>query len=191
MTMAQFFWALITWLTVIVGWMVVADQQNYRELRKDRASRLNDIRDDLLAIEQDAVAFHTADEFSAPTAIALRRALGSLSRELTILGTCNFVEPAWSDSVIALRQACTASNQDANTFKQQDNFSETIGAIMAAKEDLDDLLVASLTEALLSNKPIQQSLRDLWLSTKKNLSQAYRKADEKYQAYLHQSDELD
>lgn len=145
----------------------LAGQQNYRKLRKGRASRLNDIRDDLLAIEQDAVAFHTADEFSAAAAIALRRALGSLSRELTILGTCNFVEPAWSDSVIALRQACTASNQDANTVKQQDHFSETIGAIMTAREDLDDLLVASLTEGLLSNKTIQQSLRDLWLSTKK------------------------
>lgn len=170
MTTAQFFWGIVTWLTVIVGWMVVADQQNYRELRKDRAARLNDIRAALLKIEEDAVSFHTAPEFSMASAFALRRGIGTLSRELTMLGDCKFIESSWSGLMIALRQSCTQTSQDERSFKQVDHFSARVGDIMVAREDLDDLLVAALTQALLGHKPIQSSLGDLWTALRARLA---------------------
>lgn len=170
MTTAQFFWGLVTWVTVIIGWMVVADQQNYRELRKDRAARLNDIRQILLKIEEDAVSFHTAAEFSGASAFALRRGIGTLSRELTILGNCKFIESSWYDLVIALRQACTETSQDEKSFEHVDHFSDRVGTIMVAREDLDDLLVVALTQALLSNKPIHNSLGDLWIGLRGRLA---------------------
>jgi hypothetical protein len=162
MTLGQFLWGVVTWLTVIIGWMVVADQQNFRELRKDRASRLNDLRDDLLEIEAQAIAFHTAESFGGAEALSLRRELGTVSRELSVLKECRFVETACEEAVIALRQACTDSNQDEKSFVQQEHFSECTGRIMAAREELDDLLVKSLTDALIANKPIGDSLQDVF-----------------------------
>lgn len=172
MTFTQFLWAFVTWLTVIVGWMVVADQQNYRELRKDRSSRLNDLRSKLLDVEHQAVDFHTADAFSESGAFILRRELGSLARELTILKDCKFIDMGCLELMVALRQACTEMNDTEVKFQKQVHFSERIGEIMAAREALDDRLSAGLTDALLSNKSIWDSLNDMWIQSGPRLQYA-------------------
>jgi hypothetical protein len=162
MTLSQFLWGLVTWSTVIIGWMVVADQQAFRELRKDRATKLDEVRKFLDCVEHNAITFHTAAQFENECAFRLRRSLGMLSRELNVLAKCQFIPDSSTDAVIALRQACTNDGQDSRTFKQCDYFSEDIGRIMAARDALEDLLSSSLTQTILCNKPIRASLKDIF-----------------------------
>lgn len=166
MTILKFIGQLVTWLTVIVGWIVVADQQSYRELRKDRAARLNDIRKALTEAEELAISFHTAEAYVRKDALAMRRKLLAIGRELTVLGDCNFVDKQASEAMLDLREACSGFNDSPATFVQQDHFSDAIGKIMSSRDELDDILVASLTQAILSNKTIVHSLRDLIVNGK-------------------------
>lgn len=175
---------LLTWLTVIVGWMVVADQQAFRELRKDRSAKLDDLRDALGDVERAAIEFHTAPAFSAENAFTLRRAIGSLSREISMLVRCRFMGPDCELAIIELRQACTEANQDEKTFQTCAHASERVGRIMAARDALDDQLSASLVEAILCTKPIIDSIRDIARKIWSDTRPIWAKASEKLRSSI-------
>lgn len=156
--------SVLTWLTVIVGWIVLADQQTFRELRKDRAARVNDLRASLQQIEKDAIAFHTAAQFSEADAFSLRRSIGLLSREISLLIQCKFISHECGLAVIELRETATDVGMDQKSFQQSAHQSELIGRIMAARQSLDDLLSFALVDTLLRNKSIIQSLTDCTLT---------------------------
>ena len=151
---------LVTWATVIVGWVVVSDLQDYRELRKDRSSRLSDIRVELAAIEKEAVKFHMAAEFDRASAQGLVRRLGSFSRELSMLRLCEYLLSDYAVEFVEFKQACTGTNFDWNpkTFRCQEPGAVLLGEIMVTRDALDDLIVASLTRTLTSSKSVLASI---------------------------------
>lgn len=149
----------VTWVLVIAGWLVVSDQQDDRELRKNRSVRIDEIRCRLAALEEAAVTFHTT-LFDHEKLFILKRRLGVLSNELALLKNCEFVHADCSIFVMRFRQACTADNVEPSTHEVQSVTSPLVGAIMAARDDLDLMLVRSLTLALTRHKSVLSSLRN-------------------------------
>ncbi|TPG50716.1 hypothetical protein EAH75_04570 [Rhodanobacter glycinis] len=151
---------LIAWLTVIIGWVVVSDQQNHRELRKDRSTRLTDLRAEIAGVEQDAIAFHTADTCDREKALALIRRLSHLTREIALLRRCEYLNDDCGEARVLFRQACTGENFDLNdaTFVKQHTESPVVGSIMAARDGLEELVIDSLTHTLTVNKSVWASV---------------------------------
>jgi len=155
---------LLTWATVVLGWAIVSDQQNHRELRKDRSARLSELRDEIAEIEVDAIAFHTSASFDRAKALALIRRLAVLSREFSFLGKCEYLSGDCSQTQIEFKKACTGTNFDLDplTFQTQLPEAPLLGDIMRSRDALDDFVAESLTQNLTSSKSVLASAHSIW-----------------------------
>lgn len=131
---------LVTWVLVVLGWMVVSDQNEQRELSKNGYARIVSVRDDLKLLEKRAVSFHTSS-FNSNDMNALARAISKLTKELSLLQKHEFVGLSTSMEAVALRRAMTLTNFEEPSHSKQSAGSPVVQGIEEACDSLDRQLI--------------------------------------------------
>lgn len=155
----------ITWLLVVIGWAIVSELQDFRELRKDRVSRLGELRKQLAEIEESVLAFHTA-EFDGRAVQQIQTGLSAVGRELSFLDKCRYIEGDYQDQLVDFRQACTEKNFDKSSHSALQHDDPVCLNIMATRAQLDSALigfqVAATTSGLSPIGVIWRVLKRWW-----------------------------
>ncbi|MGC5885696.1 hypothetical protein [Ralstonia pseudosolanacearum] len=129
---------IVTWLLVIIGWVVVHFLGEARERRKEVRSELDEIFAELREIETAACSLHCAEAFSG---IDGRHVLVSLeSAERRILRLRLYDDHEFSRAIIALRQAISLENFSVGEFVKQDGDSPILDEISWTTGELIDAL---------------------------------------------------
>lgn len=149
---------VITSSTVIIGWMVVSDQQEARELSKSRYTRIYAMRDDLRKIEDAAITYHTS-AFDQAKARSLIRSIKTFADELSHLKECGCIKFSTLQDVVSLRQAVTLKNcGSAATFEAQAVDSDFVMEIEAAVGTIDRQLLASAQSVATTPRTLRESV---------------------------------
>jgi hypothetical protein len=125
---------------VILGWVVVSNLQDYRELRKDRVARVSEVRKRLHEFEQEALDFHTS-EFQMQKVLSVVGSLSTLGRELHFLQACEYIAFEYQEPFVALRKACTNLNFDKQGHQVLDHADPLCLVIRSARDTLDAALM--------------------------------------------------
>ena len=127
----------VTWLIVLIGWFVIDKQNNRREQRKEIRAAIDALGEMLDVLEQDAINFHTSG-FDERKGSELRLAIQRLSARV---GRLSFSENVnLNTRIIDLRRAITLRNFESTNHNVQQNDSQIILTIAAAKDSLIDEL---------------------------------------------------
>lgn len=100
----------ISWLLVIVGWLVINSQHNRRETRKEIRAALNDLYEMLNEIEDDAFKYHTGGG-DAALSRKIKRRVGQLHSRVN-LAFINTIDTRCGSEIAAFRKAVTLQNFD-------------------------------------------------------------------------------
>jgi len=136
----------ITWALVLLGWAVVNELQDFREMRKERLVRVTELRRKLDDFEKTVLAFHTS-EFSGNENLIIQATLGSIARELKLLHDCRYIELQYENCLITFRVACTQVNFDKTSHQALSYDNLVCLSIMQAKGELDRTLLAAQFDA--------------------------------------------
>ncbi len=128
---------IITWGMVIAGWLVVNNQNNFREKRKETRAILNQLRSDLDAIEKQAFSYHTAQEALIELGRDIKLSLSRISRDIA---RHDLLPSGKRHPIVKLRQAITLKNFDTDCFLTQNTNCELLEEISATKDNLIDAL---------------------------------------------------
>lgn len=128
----------ITWLLVIVGWVVVHFLGEARERRKEVRSELDEIFAELREIETDACSLHCADTYSGIEGRHVLVALESVERR--ILRLRMYDDSEFLRAIVSLRQAISLKNFSISEFVKQDGDSPILAEISWTTEELIDVL---------------------------------------------------
>lgn len=158
-------WAIVgqtvTWLLVLLGWVVVNKLQDFRELRKDRIARISDLRNRMEVFEQKALNFHTS-EFDGKAVLMIISALRSIARELKLLKDCGYIDSIYEDDLVEFRQACTGINFDKTEHTARASDDDVCLAIVGTRETLDNVLVTAQCAAVRDGQTIADVFTDLF-----------------------------
>lgn len=162
---AQDSWALLaqigTWVIVVIGWLIVNNQNNNRERRKEIRQAIDKIVKKIEEIEQDALQFHQS-AFDDSSARALLLSLDKNSRSIAWL---KIVESEiYKKSIISFRRSITLNNFDPTTHVALDGNNAQLARISAAAENLVDLLESAYAAQYLRKMPMLMRFK-AWLGT--------------------------
>ncbi|MHB8580511.1 MAG: hypothetical protein ACYDA4_11720 [Ignavibacteriaceae bacterium] len=132
------FGQFVTWILVIVGWVVVNRQHDRRETRKEIRARLNELRDDLCKLEHLAEKYHiwpNHQESSARRIKVLLKRIGDGVDQIRLLN-----RQVHDARLVALRQAITYRNFDTESHRSQDLSGPLIAGINASVDELINAL---------------------------------------------------
>lgn len=131
----------VTWLLVVLGWLVVHRKTLERERRKEHREASQRIVNELREIEQEATAFHRSQQFDGDRAESLMwrvtRAIKSLQRPPLSTLQINI------SCLSQLRRSITLRNFDASSFSTQQASSEIVKDIRYATDDLIEEIEAA------------------------------------------------
>jgi hypothetical protein len=102
---------VVTWLLVIVGWLVVNWQSNLRETRKEIRERIDCLRDDILKLEDLSTRHHTVDNDPVRRA-EIKRLIAAVAASAKMIGDAGLSIEKRSQLIRDLRQAITLRNFD-------------------------------------------------------------------------------
>ncbi|WP_155760574.1 hypothetical protein [Stenotrophomonas maltophilia] len=149
---------ILTSTLVVLGWMVVSDQQEARELAKSRYARLYAIRDELRKIEISAVEYHTS-KFDLAKARSLTKSIKTVSDELAYLRECGGIAFSTSQDVFDLRRSITLSNCDSEaSYVAQDLDSKMITEIEAAVASIDRQILKAAQSVATTPRTLRASI---------------------------------
>lgn len=152
---------LVTWVLVIVGWMVVSDQQATRERSKNSTERLDAFRKQLAEVEHLAISFHTRT-YKVSDANNLLRKLGRLSREASYLRKQGLIGLGTSEDVRSVRSAITLKNFDRGNHVIQASDSPLVQTIESVCNNLDRQFVEASFQTFNSEKRLRDSLKEIF-----------------------------
>ncbi|NJC43841.1 UNVERIFIED_ORG: hypothetical protein FHT06_001080 [Xanthomonas campestris] len=152
---------IVTWLLVVVGWLVLSDQAERREIAKSYFSRLQQLREDLKKLEEDGRLFHAGD-YDEALAQRVARAERRLSVELSNLKSSGVVRFSLTQEAIRLRQALTARNFDRSSHEQQSWESGIQLEIAAAVDVVDRALFNAAHQIATTPISLRSSLRNVF-----------------------------
>lgn len=156
--MSRLIATFFTSLLVLLGWAVVGDLQDFRETRKDRAARLDKLRDRVTKVAENAISFHTKD-FDAQGALFLDSDMGILAREIETLRRCDYMPLDGTHQLIDFRRACTGANSVRSEHKAVGPQDKICVEIMAARAKLDDVLSRNIINTVKANRSIVESVK--------------------------------
>ena len=128
---------IIPWALVVGGWWIVNKQNNFRERRKETRAILNQLLDDLDAIEKQAFSYHTAKEALIELGRDIKISLSRISKDVA---RHDLLPSGKRHPIVKLRQAITLKNFDTDCFQTQNVNCELLDEISATKDDLIDAL---------------------------------------------------
>ena len=131
--------AVITWALVIVGWIVLADQQEMREAKKDGLTRLASLRKAASDAKERAVKFHT-NPFAAEEQVTVQALLSDLGHTSNFLERIGVVGAGWTSSLRTFRQAAQDENFDLSVHQPLTQSSPVVSAIVIAHLGFDRYL---------------------------------------------------
>lgn len=108
--------SFVTWLLVILGWVIVNSQHNHRENRKEYRAAIDKISTDLVDAEKKAIEFHTSD-YDELSANLMVRQITRIARKIASLG---LLENQNLKMIIDFRSAITFDNFEKSTHKKLD-----------------------------------------------------------------------
>lgn len=152
---------LVTWVLVVVGWLVVFDQNNYREVTKSVVKRIGELRVLLREIEAKAFQFHT-ENYDQRAAEELLRLLKRFSDELADLRAHEQVAGSVSNRSSELRRAITLKNFDQSSFAPVASDDELIGTIRGVTDATDRDLCRTASVKQMKPRPLFESIRDVF-----------------------------
>lgn len=126
-------------LLVIVGWIIVNEQNNSRESRKEERSRVDAFKKSLNELELLAFDHHIKGQDPTRT-LQIRRSISRVSSEMQMLQNCGMKLSHRGALVAALRQSITLKNFDTSSYVVQQMDSEILSDIGVA---IDKLTVAA------------------------------------------------
>lgn len=150
---------IVTWLLVVVGWIVVSDQQYHRELIKARREKLDDLRKKLRELEDSARKFHTTT-YDQPLMQSILRMSQGISLELSLLRNERVVGLGTIEDMVKLRQSITAGNFDESSHTDAPDAS-VLASIDEAYRTLDQQLATTASVIQTKRQTIFESLRDI------------------------------
>lgn len=135
----------VSWGLVVVGWLVINQQNNKRETRKEIRSALSALYELLHTIEDKALKYHTGngDPLESRT---LKRHLAQIYPRVG-LAFQSTIDCKYSREVFAFRQAVTLRNFDTASFAALDASDPFFESISNAREQL----VSKLEHAFLKH----------------------------------------
>lgn len=132
--------SFVTWLLVVLGWLVISDQNEYRDAAREAHQRLQVLRSTLIEIEKLAIQHHT-NGFCDELVRDLLRKLGDFSYEVSQLRNRKYVGIGVTHSIIDFRTAITGSNMDESSYQRLAVQSSIIDRIEQTRASIDrDLL---------------------------------------------------
>lgn len=149
--------AVVTWVLVVVGWIVVNDQNRHQEIARANHQRLNVLRALLDDIEQCALTLH-CDEYDETQSRRVRRLLKKAAIDCKLLAECGAMDSAWSSQMIKLRQAITLQNFDRSGFRRQASGSPILAAIESAKDSFEAYIATHTKTSLLVGRSVWTSI---------------------------------
>jgi hypothetical protein len=108
--------SVVAWFLVVIGWLVVSDQQDKREISKNAYSRLLSMRSELEIIEKEAVTHHTS-AYSLDRVRLILRKVAMISGEVSHLRRLGFLEPSCVTAILRFRSAITLHNFDQSSYQ--------------------------------------------------------------------------
>lgn len=148
---------IITWLLVVVGWLVLSDQQESRDFSKHVSQRLSELRKDLSLVEVLAKTHHTGS-FDLSSVQQIVGMLGSLSDELAYLRKERIVGMSTANLVADFRRAVTGNNMDQSSYSAVGLSSQLVIEILTSRQVLDRELLISSHAVMRSRRSISKSL---------------------------------
>lgn len=150
------------WILVILGWLVVADQQDFREQAKNCTARFLQLREQLIKIEDLAIKHHTTI-FEQTLVNEIIRSVGDLSYEISYLHTCGLVGAGVSNNMMEFRQSITSRNMDFSTYATKELNSELVLNIRNKRSSLDRDLMSSAHLSLSTPRRFRDSIKNVLL----------------------------
>lgn len=129
---------VVTWVLVIIGWLIVNWQHNKRIRRNETRERLDQVSESLLKLEQMAIEYHTAKKRDDKLACSIRAAMERIDRAIYRLGLANAAD--FNPKIIDLRRAITLQNFDSRKYERKNPSSEFIDRISHSTSELIELL---------------------------------------------------
>lgn len=150
---------VMTWGLVIVGWIVVSDQQYHRELIKARREKIDDLRKKLRELEELARKFHVAP-YDVDLAHCIMRLMTSVSMELSLLLKEKIIGIGTVNDMVSLRQSITAENFDMSSHQPIVDL-RIITKIDEASRTLDQQLAVASNLIQRKRQTILESIKDI------------------------------
>lgn len=150
--------ALVTWVLVILGWIVLADQQQSQTLRDHAISRIDKLKSKIDFLESKGISLHT-NNFKNSNSLEVTKELQNVAMELRYLKSADVIDDRWIALMIGFRQAMTRKNFEEKTFKVQPADGEIVKDISAAHAAIAAFLLSAQVHHLAARKSILDSLR--------------------------------
>ncbi len=136
--MGNEFYQVVTWVLVILGWVVV----HYLTVVRDRQKEIRDLKLKVIQAiseaETMAIEFHTAKGFDSAKAQKITSMIQRISSDMTRPPLASFQN--YSSVAKEFRQAITLKNFDASQYLSQQTSSEIVADISYAAEKITRIL---------------------------------------------------
>ena len=127
-------WNVVPWVLVIGGWVIVNQQNNSRETRKEIRARVDSFKKMVDEVEDAAVEHHTVAQDSMRCA-KIKRALTRLSSELHLISVFLSATDS-SRKLIRLKQAITLKNFESHRYAPVSPGEPLVSEVGSAADDL-------------------------------------------------------
>lgn len=155
--------SLVTWILVVLGWMVVSDQQEQRETRKDALARISDFREQVRELEKDVRAHHMSD-WDGDRVRQLQRRFHTLGQEATLLKKMGCFEPKWIEVVRDFKVQSLLKNCDKSSHKVLPADDLLVVEIGDASALVDSWAISAMSNKIMERRPLVVSV---WASLRR------------------------
>jgi hypothetical protein len=121
----------ITWLIILIGWIVVDKQNNSRELRREIRALIDSLITEVDKLASDAIDFHKKESFDVIEAKQIRLRIQRIANNIN---RNSLIDDA--QEVYLFRRSITGNNFDQSSFSQQTDSSIVLKAILEEKDEL-------------------------------------------------------
>ena len=135
----------ISWVLIVAGWMVINNQNNRRETRKEVRASLLELYKFLDEIEDSAYEYHTTDGDTGK-ARKILRAIQQIAPRI-IMARRGPIVFHYTKALTNFRRAITFENFDTSTFERKRPEDPFFDAIAAAKRELITALELAYSQA--------------------------------------------
>ncbi|MFL1552561.1 hypothetical protein ACI77I_26355 [Pseudomonas sp. D47] len=127
----------VTWILVVVGWIIVNWQNNRREDRKEVRAALTKMYSDISELEKDGITFHTSKQQDYNLASQILLAQGKLSERLSHL---RIRRSSYSGELTAFTDSISLENFYDSNFVRQSISSPLANNIRDTAKELEAVL---------------------------------------------------